>query len=184
MPVAEDVDERVGAVVQVFELEPDVLVCGPSFGSGRYGYACGVLVRNIPGWLVHQFSGSSTITSPPPSPINAAHAINKGSSTDNQISITADYEAGQVVIRVKDTGCGIPESALERVFAPYYTTKAQGLGTGLGLPICREIVLQHKGKLSVTSEVDVGTMFTLHLPVSAGIDTVMIEDAKIGDSMS
>lgn len=101
--------------------------------------------------------------------INAAHSIDSGASTENRIAISADFEEGLVVIRVRDTGCGISPAAMDRIFETYYTTKAHGLGTGLGLPICKEIILQHKGKIEVQSQVSVGTTFTLRLPVGAAI---------------
>jgi signal transduction histidine kinase len=97
--------------------------------------------------------------------INAAHSITNGTTTDNRITISADHEGDCVLIRVKDTGVGIAEAALEKIFENYYTTKPHGQGTGLGLPICREIVHQHNGTLDVTSQLGVGTTFTISLPV-------------------
>ncbi len=97
--------------------------------------------------------------------INAAHSIKEGKSNDNLIEIGCTLENDAVVITVKDTGCGIPERDEERVFEAYYTTKEHGLGTGLGLSICREIATLHEGSLTFTSEVGVGTTFTLTLPV-------------------
>lgn len=99
--------------------------------------------------------------------INAAHAIDSGDTAENQITISAAHEGDHAVIRVKDTGGGIPESAMEKIFENYYTTKPQGQGTGLGLPICREIVLQHKGTLDVSSRVGEGTTFTVSLPIDS-----------------
>lgn len=93
--------------------------------------------------------------------INAKQAIqDKG-----EISITTQAEDGIVVIRIQDTGQGIPPSNLSRIFDPGYTTKGVGVGTGLGLSICYQIILDHRGKIEVESEVGKGTTFTIMLPV-------------------
>ncbi|KAF0217291.1 MAG: integral membrane sensor signal transduction histidine [Geobacteraceae bacterium] len=70
-----------------------------------------------------------------------------------------------VRIRIADTGPGIPAQILEKIFTPFFTTKAQG--TGLGLAICHKLVIQHGGKISVASEDGKGTEFTVDLPASA-----------------
>jgi len=70
-----------------------------------------------------------------------------------------------VQIKISDTGCGIPKEHLEKIFEPFYTTKGQK-GTGLGLAVIWGIVDNHNGTISVESEVNVGTTFTIHLPVN------------------
>ncbi|GAM10519.1 sensor protein ZraS [Geobacter sp. OR-1] len=67
-----------------------------------------------------------------------------------------------VQITIADTGEGIPDQVLEKLFTPFFTTKAQG--TGLGLAICHKIVSQHNGTLNVTSECGKGTKFIINLP--------------------
>lgn len=69
-----------------------------------------------------------------------------------------------VEISVRDTGTGMPPQVLEQIFDPFYTTKAQGQGTGLGLSTSLAIVRQHGGEMLVRSEPGVGTRFTLRLP--------------------
>lgn len=69
-----------------------------------------------------------------------------------------------VEIIISDNGCGINKNDLEKIFDPFFTTKKQK-GTGLGLSVIWGIVDNHKGKISVNSEVDKGTSFTIHLPV-------------------
>mgnify|MGYP001764880508 CR=1 FL=1 len=69
-----------------------------------------------------------------------------------------------VTIAVSDTGCGIPDADLEKVFTPFFTTKAIGTGTGLGLFLSREIVDGHGGTLTLQSEVGKGTTVTVALP--------------------
>jgi signal transduction histidine kinase len=70
-----------------------------------------------------------------------------------------------VHVRFADTGVGIREENLQRIFEPYFTTK-EDRGTGLGLAICQRIITQHGGRISVSSKVGEGTVFILHLPVS------------------
>jgi len=67
-------------------------------------------------------------------------------------------------VSIADTGLGIPEQILSKIFTPFFTTKAQG--TGLGLAICHKLVTQHGGELSVVSEDGKGTVFTVDLPVT------------------
>jgi PAS domain S-box-containing protein len=69
------------------------------------------------------------------------------------------------VLRVRDNGPGIPEADLERIFDPFFTTREPGEGTGLGLSIAFDIAREHGGVLAVDSTLDVGTCFTLQLPV-------------------
>ncbi|CAG0977664.1 two-component system, NtrC family, sensor kinase [Anaerolineae bacterium] len=69
-----------------------------------------------------------------------------------------------VKVTVRDNGRGIPEELKEHIFTPYYTTKAYGQGTGLGLPICKEIVENCQGQITVESRVDEGSVFTVYLP--------------------
>jgi signal transduction histidine kinase len=73
-------------------------------------------------------------------------------------------EGNAAVLRVSDTGKGIPTGHLKRLFEPFFTTKAAGEGTGLGLALARDIVLAHGGSIDVQTEVGVGTTFVVRLP--------------------
>jgi len=79
------------------------------------------------------------------------------------VRITAAKDNGQVLIRVADNGVGIPRENLEQIFEPFFTTKSDE-GTGLGLPVCREIVESLNGRLSVRSQPGKGSCFTVALP--------------------
>ena len=92
---------------------------------------------------------------------NALHAMpGKGSLT-----LTAEVEGSRVLLRIRDTGVGMDDDALARVFEPYFSTKATG--TGLGLPIARRNVELSGGEINVESEKQRGTVVTLRLPIAS-----------------
>ncbi len=94
--------------------------------------------------------------------INAIQAMPAGGSIRVNASRTPD---GYVKITVQDTGVGIKPEDLEHIFEPFYTTKAVGRGTGLGLAVTYALVKKHGGFVEVQSQVDAGTMFSVYLPV-------------------
>ncbi len=75
-------------------------------------------------------------------------------------------EPGFVVVDVTDSGVGIPADQLDKIWVAFYTTKGDRGGTGLGLPACAQIVGQLGGRITVESEVGVGTTFSVHLPIA------------------
>jgi two-component system NtrC family sensor kinase len=95
--------------------------------------------------------------------VNASHAIEK----QGEITIKTRHEGNRLRIWISDTGCGIPPENLKKIFEPFFTTKEVGKGTGLGMSIAFEIIEQHQGTLSVTSEVGQGTTFLIDLPLAA-----------------
>lgn len=99
--------------------------------------------------------------------LNAAQAI-PDTGCDHRISVGMARDGAMVRVTVADTGSGIADDVLDRIFDPFFTTKPPGVGTGLGLPICRGIVQAHGGELSVTSRVGQGSTFTLRLPIHHG----------------
>jgi signal transduction histidine kinase len=102
--------------------------------------------------------------------VNAAQAIPEGNADGNEIRIIVQQDpAGQVVVEVRDTGAGIPESLVTRIFDPFYTTKPIGVGTGLGLAICHRIVTTLGGTIVVESEVGRGTTMRVTLPTSRDV---------------
>ncbi|MBJ6727152.1 PAS domain S-box protein [Geomonas sp. Red875] len=93
--------------------------------------------------------------------VNAAHAIEE----KGEITVATRQEGDQVLITVRDSGCGIPEEIRHRIFEPFFTTKKVGQGTGLGLSISYDIIKKHQGRIEVESNPGVGTTFTVRLPV-------------------
>lgn len=95
--------------------------------------------------------------------VNAVDAIG-----DRNGAITVDVhpsaDGKRVVCEVRDTGCGISPENLERIFQPFFTTKSEDKGTGLGLPVARGIVESYGGTLVASSTPGVGTAFTFDLP--------------------
>jgi signal transduction histidine kinase len=97
---------------------------------------------------------------------NAAQAIPDKSGT---ITLRTSRSGDQVKVEVADNGHGIPKDVLPKIFDPFFTTKEIGQGTGLGLSIAYKIVSEHGGKISVRSELDKGTVFTVLLPLKPSI---------------
>lgn len=98
--------------------------------------------------------------------INAAEAMNG----TGQLTVTTRHVPAEAAVEIEftDTGHGIKEEDMERIFDPFFTTKEAGHGTGLGLAISYGIVKEHRGTITVQSEVGRGTTFTIRLPVGTG----------------
>jgi signal transduction histidine kinase len=94
--------------------------------------------------------------------INAVHACEKKGG----IELTAGRGQDDVWLQIKDDGCGIAAGNLPQIFDPFYTTKAPGEGTGLGLTICHRIIDEAGGRLQVESCPGQGSVFKLVLPLA------------------
>ena len=92
---------------------------------------------------------------------NAQSAMPEG----GVIKLTTERKADDVVVRISDTGTGIPDDILHKIFEPYFTTKP--FGTGLGLTMVYKIIKEHQGDLAVRSKKNEGTAFDLIFPVPA-----------------
>jgi two-component system NtrC family sensor kinase len=105
--------------------------------------------------------------------VNAQQAIEgKGNVTvrTRPSAVTSNTKTGvdatpMVEIAVIDTGCGIPQANLQRIFDPFFTSKEVGKGTGLGLSVSYGIVKAHGGRITVESIVGTGTTFRIYLPI-------------------
>ncbi len=93
--------------------------------------------------------------------INAGQAI----AERGTITLACGVEGDEAWVSIADTGCGIPEDTLGRIFDPFYTTKPIGRGTGLGLAISYRIIEKHHGRIEVQSRVGQGTTFRVVLPL-------------------
>jgi signal transduction histidine kinase/ActR/RegA family two-component response regulator len=100
--------------------------------------------------------------------INAAQAIPQDGAGEHTVTVTIAAAGDVVVVEVRDTGVGIPADILPRVTEPFFTTKAVGVGTGLGLAVCKNIVERHRGTLEIASEIDRGTCVRVILPRADG----------------
>jgi len=94
--------------------------------------------------------------------INAAHAMKPGGT----LKVSTHHSGGYFDMAFADTGNGIPAELMEKIFQPFFTTKPEGQGTGLGLPIVKEIIEQHDGEIRMESQVGVGTTVSIRLPVA------------------
>ena len=92
--------------------------------------------------------------------LNARDAMPKG----GWLSVCTHQEDGRIVAEVSDTGSGIPNEYLSRIYDPFFTTKTLGQGTGLGLSITYGIVREHEGSIDCDSNVGQGTTFILSFP--------------------
>ncbi|MEJ2550423.1 MAG: cache domain-containing protein [Anaerolineales bacterium] len=99
---------------------------------------------------------------------NAAEAI----EGRGRITISTQVENGQwLIIKLADTGCGIPEADMGKLFTPFFTKKASGKGTGLGLSIVYGIVKMHRGQIQVQSKMGEGTSVFVSLPIQHAPDS-------------
>jgi signal transduction histidine kinase len=92
--------------------------------------------------------------------LNAEAAMPQG----GELLVSSAADGRGLAIQITDTGSGIPQEALDKIFRPYYSTRPGG--TGLGLPMVQRIVREHDGRLEVHSEPGRGTRFTIHLPAA------------------
>jgi len=110
---------------------------------------------------------------------NAADAA----GAKGEIVIETEPLGEEVVIRIIDNGPGIPENVLPRIFKPFFTTKPQGQGTGLGLGIVRRIVEKHGGRIEADSEPG-RTCFSVVLPSAGPPPLVRATDVGSGPERS
>jgi PAS domain S-box-containing protein len=96
--------------------------------------------------------------------INGSDAMPQGGSL---LMRTRKTSAGQALLTVEDTGCGVPEAIRDRIFDPYFTTKDAEQGTGLGLSVVHGIVTEYGGSIEVHTREGVGTRFEVVLPLAA-----------------
>ncbi|WDD97600.1 MHYT domain-containing protein [Thalassomonas actiniarum] len=102
--------------------------------------------------------------------VNAAHAIAEKFAADERgkITIRTHQDNADAIITIKDNGTGMTEKVLNRIFDPFYTTKDVGKGTGQGLSMAYNVIVeQHQGKLYAQSVYGEGSVFTIQLPIQS-----------------
>jgi two-component system NtrC family sensor kinase len=114
----------------------------------------GPAVRTDPGLVRHLLTNLVA---------NAVDAMPNG----GRLEVQARQDGRDLVLRVADTGSGMPPEVKRHIFEPFYTTKPSGKGTGLGLAICKEIARALKGRIDVESEPGKGSSFTVRFPAEA-----------------
>ena len=127
---------------------------------------------------------------------NAYHAVDpdngnisvqlKEAVLESETLVGRDIEAGPyALLTVSDNGCGIAPGNIEKIFDPYFTTKEQGKGTGIGLSTVYGIVKEHGGDIQVYSELGKGTTFTIYLPLMVKVpDSISNNTAESSPSGS
>jgi two-component system sensor kinase FixL len=101
--------------------------------------------------------------------VNALEAMAMQETDARTLRIIASHDDGKVVISVRDSGTGIPEDKLDRIFEGFFTTKPQGLG--VGLEVCRSIIKSHRGKIWAENNKDQGATFHIILPIAPEAET-------------
>jgi signal transduction histidine kinase/DNA-binding NarL/FixJ family response regulator len=97
---------------------------------------------------------------------NAVQSIER----DGRVTVVARQVGQEVIVQIKDNGCGMKPEVLGRIFEPFFTTKPRGVGTGLGLSIAKKIVERHGGRLTASSVVGAGTTFEMALPIRPAVE--------------
>lgn len=105
--------------------------------------------------------------------LNARDAMPRG----GWLSVTTAVSGDEALVEVADTGVGIPSEHLARIYDPFFTTKAEGRGTGLGLSVTYGIVQEHGGTLTCDSDPQQGTRFRLVLPLASSLTALEQQDA-------
>lgn len=127
-------------------------------GTIEREYAKNLPLLNLNGGKLHQVFLNVIV--------NAAQSIEEGHPEKNKICITTLQQDQKVLIKIGDTGKGIPSETLPRIFDPFFTTKPIGEGTGLGLFICHEIITNLGGTIRAESNSEQGTTFFIELPIT------------------
>tara|TARA_B100000676_G_C18032355_1_gene819521 strand:- start:364 stop:1623 length:1260 start_codon:yes stop_codon:yes gene_type:complete len=100
--------------------------------------------------------------------VNAAHAIEQRGTGMGRITFRTEQADDKICLSIEDTGIGIPENIKQQIFEPFFTTKEAGHGTGQGLALVREVVVErHSGQIDVKSIVGKGTTILIELPIQS-----------------
>jgi two-component system NtrC family sensor kinase len=103
---------------------------------------------------------------------NAFYAVNQklkaaGADYKPEVTVSTSAENGEIIVKVKDNGVGIPDAIKDKIMQPFFTTKPTGEGTGLGLSLTYDMVVKgHGGSITVDTKEGAYTIFTIHLPLT------------------
>lgn len=100
--------------------------------------------------------------------LNARDAVLEQEPAARRLTVEIAVQDDEVLLRLTDSGPGVPEALRERLFEPFFTTKSAGQGTGLGLSVSSQIMSQHGGRLTVENVPAGGARFTMRLPRASG----------------
>jgi signal transduction histidine kinase len=103
--------------------------------------------------------------------MNAIEAMPDG----GQVTATIEKSGDDAVLTVADTGPGIPAEIQSRIYEPFFSTKTEGKGTGLGLAVVYGIVQRHRGRITLDTAPGKGTAFRITLPIGAPVGAVQEE---------
>ena len=150
------------------ELYPEPLVVNAT--QHHLERAVSNLVRNA----IEAIEGDGTVA------VRTRHAVVSEPTGSQEPVAPGEY----AIVSVTDTGHGIPEDLLERVFEPFFTRKNLGdsSGSGLGLSIVRGVAKEHQGYVDVSSQCGVGTTFTLYFPLASGLSSALRDGAPRADA--
>jgi len=98
--------------------------------------------------------------------LNALAATEPGGAVEVGISRDVHEPEAWAQLRVRDEGSGIAAENLERIFDPFFTTKSPDRGSGLGLMVVHQLVSEHGGTIEVKSQLDLGSVFRIRLPLA------------------
>jgi len=101
-----------------------------------------------------------------------ANAIQAVTPPEGRVQVSCRRDGDSIDVVISDNGSGMSPEVLSHIFDPYYTTKEEGKGTGLGMVITKRIIEEHHGELRVESEVDAGTHVTISLPLASSARSV------------
>jgi signal transduction histidine kinase len=103
---------------------------------------------------------------------NALRAVGE----NGRVKVSTELQGETAVVAVMDSGVGIKQEDMERLFQPFFSTRAAGEGTGLGLALCRRIILRHGGHIHISSEYGKGTKVEVRLPLRS-LESPLAKDA-------